>query len=315
MSNSKNVPASSPVFINLLEGIELRTAREWHFNDQEIIKVGRSRESDVCLSHPKVSRCHIVVFVEDGIWNVSAPGSNGTFLDGEQIEHIALPDSGVTLQLAENGPVIEIGPNEQQAAGDVTMWINQMQGGDSAAAEQLYEVYFPRIVNLARKRLDGRTRRVTDEEDVAVVVLESLFRGIVDGRYPELTSSDSLWRLLVVMTARRAINDVQAQRAQKRGHGQVRGESVFYSPGADSTAGIDQFAVEAEAPQFVEQLTEQLMSVLTDLGDDNLKQLVILKLEGFTNAEIAEKMEVSERTIERKLNRLREHVGKEADDD
>ena len=305
----ESVSATTPLQIDMLEGLDLRSTREWHFSEQEIIKIGRSRDCDVCVNHPRVSRLHTLVLTDEDRWMITGVGANGTFVDGRRIEQHVLSRSGCTIQLCANGPILEVRPqtDDDEGAGDVTRWIGQLKDGNESAAEHLYECYFNRIVGLARKRLDGRTRRITDEEDVALVVLESLFRGLADGRYPELTSRDGLWRLLVVMTARRAINDVQAQHAQKRGHGQVRGESVFIRPDMDSPAGIDQFAVDAATPEFVEQLSGQLMDTLAELGDDSLKQTVMMKLEGFTNAEIAERLGVSERTVERKLSKLREH--------
>jgi DNA-directed RNA polymerase specialized sigma24 family protein len=41
------------------------------------------------------------------------------------------------------------------------------------------------------------------------------------------------------------------------------------------------------------------------LEDDELRAIARLKLEGFTNPEIAERLGVVERTVERRLNRIR----------
>ena len=40
--------------------------------------------------------------------------------------------------------------------GSVTRWIEALQAGDSAAAQQLWERYFRRLVDLARKKLQAR---------------------------------------------------------------------------------------------------------------------------------------------------------------
>src|SRR5262249_3257139 len=52
--------------------------------------------------------------------------------------------------------------------GSVTVWIEQLRAGDSAAAERLWEGYYRRLVRLARHKLLGRPRAAADEEDVAL---------------------------------------------------------------------------------------------------------------------------------------------------
>jgi DNA-directed RNA polymerase specialized sigma24 family protein len=41
------------------------------------------------------------------------------------------------------------------------------------------------------------------------------------------------------------------------------------------------------------------------LGDDTLRQVALLKLEGYENAEIAARLNCALRTVERKLNLIR----------
>src|SRR3984893_18595241 len=93
--------------------------------------------------------------------------------------------------------------------GSVTRWIGALQAGDHAAAQQLWERYFRRLVGLARKKLQGASRRAADEEDVALSAFNSFFRCAEQGRFPNLVDRDSLWRLLVVLTARKAAHLVR----------------------------------------------------------------------------------------------------------
>ena len=60
--------------------------------------------------------------------------------------------------------------------GSVTLWIAGVRGGDPAAAERLWERFFPRLVGLARARLRGTARLAADEEDVALSALDSFCR-------------------------------------------------------------------------------------------------------------------------------------------
>ena len=53
-------------------------------------------------------------------------------------------------------------------------------------------------------------------------------------------------------------------------------------------------------------MTESLDALVTALGDDTLRVIAQRKLEGFANEEIAEQLDVSTRTIVRKLARIRQ---------
>src|SRR5262245_9588821 len=88
--------------------------------------------------------------------------------------------------------------------GSVTRLLSPIQSGDLAAIQQLWERYFLRLVELARKKLQGAPRRAADEEDVALSAFDSFCRCARQGRFPDLCDRDSLWRLLVTFTVRKA---------------------------------------------------------------------------------------------------------------
>src|SRR5438105_9866914 len=88
--------------------------------------------------------------------------------------------------------------------GSVTYWIGQVRVGDPAAAQQLWERYFQRLVGLARKKLQDAPRRAADEEDVALSAFASFCRGAARGQFPQLADRDNLWHLMVTLTARKA---------------------------------------------------------------------------------------------------------------
>ena len=117
-----------------------------------------------------------------------------------------------------------------EAGGSISFWISRLQGGDAAAAQPLWERYFHRLVGLARKKLRDLPRRALDEEDVALSVFDSFCRGAEQGRFPQLTDRDCLWRLLVTLTSRKAMNVRRDQLRLKRGGGAVQGESAFGGP-------------------------------------------------------------------------------------
>src|SRR3954463_3922180 len=108
--------------------------------------------------------------------------------------------------------------------GSVTLWLGALRAGDLDAAQPLWERYFAQLVRLARARLRATPRTDADEEDAALSAFDSFCDGAAHGRFPSLADRDELWRLLVVLTARKAAAQARRQRRQKRGGGRVLGE-------------------------------------------------------------------------------------------
>jgi DNA-directed RNA polymerase specialized sigma24 family protein len=185
----------------------------------------------------------------------------------------------------------------------VSHWIGQLQAGDQAAAQRLWDRYFQRLVGLARKRLEGTRRGAAEEEDVALSAFDSLCRGAVQGRFPQLADRDSLWRLLVTITARKAIQLVRREHRKKRGGGAILGESAVSGPEAD--AGLDQVLGREPTPEFAAQVAEECERLLERLGDAELRSIALWKMEGDTTEEIAAKLQRAPRTVERKLQVIR----------
>ncbi|HKB35080.1 MAG TPA: ECF-type sigma factor [Gemmataceae bacterium] len=185
------------------------------------------------------------------------------------------------------------------AEGSVSNWIDQLKAGDRAATQQLWGRYFQRLVSLARAKLQGAPRRAADEEDVALSAFHSFCRAAELGRFPRLLDRDSLWRLLVVLTSRKASHLVRHERRQKR-----------RAPGNDPAANPDDPELEAilgsePTPEFAAELAEECQRLLDGLGSAELAQIALWKMEGYANEEIAAKLDCVPRTVERKLRLIR----------
>lgn len=185
----------------------------------------------------------------------------------------------------------------------ITHWLHQLKDGDSLAAQKLWESYFQQLVVLARSKLRGARRRVADEEDVALSAFDSFCRGVERGRFPRLADRDDLWHLLIVITARKAADQIAHERRLKRGGGLVRGESALLGP--DGDPGLVQVVGSAPTPDFAAQVAEQCEYLLTQLGDEQLRHIATAKMEGYTNTEIAGQLGCVEVTVERRLRLIR----------
>jgi DNA-directed RNA polymerase specialized sigma24 family protein len=194
--------------------------------------------------------------------------------------------------------------------GTITMWIGRLKAGDPSAATPLWDNYFTRVVDQARRKLGGRGPAVGDEEDVALSAFESFFRRARTGRFPELDDRDDLWKLLMAITSRKAFNLMRNERCEKRGGGQVRHASALGAE-RDSDAFAEMHGRE-QAPDLAAQVAEECQRLLDELGDDELQAVAVAKMEGWTNAEIAERRGSSIATVERKLNLIRKRWQREA---
>ena len=196
--------------------------------------------------------------------------------------------------------------------GSVTNWVHRLRAGDPAAAQQLWERYFRRLVGLARKKLQHAPRRAADEEDVALSAFASFCRGASRGQFPQLADRDNLWRLLVTLTARKAIHLQRDELRQKRGAGAVQDEGALRRAGtAEGQGGLDELVGAEPTPEFAVQVAEEVQRLLERLGDDELRSIALAKLEGCTNEEIASKLGCVRLTVQRKLRLIRDIWAKE----
>jgi DNA-directed RNA polymerase specialized sigma24 family protein len=187
----------------------------------------------------------------------------------------------------------------------IAHWLLGARGGDEAAAQELWRRYFERLVALARRKLPAHGKRAFDEEDVAHSALRCFFHGMAQDRYPQLTDRHGLWNVLVVITARKAQAYVRNQNRQKRGGGQVLGETAFLNVSDAEAAGIEQVIGAEPTPAFAAQVAEECQRLLDRLDDDTLRTIALLKMEGHTVDEIAAQLGSTRRTIERRLHIIR----------
>ncbi|HEY4308891.1 MAG TPA: sigma-70 family RNA polymerase sigma factor [Pirellulales bacterium] len=185
-------------------------------------------------------------------------------------------------------------------SGSVTRWITQLRLGNSTAAQELWERYYARLIRLAHKRLAGVTLRAVDEEDVVQSAFASFCGRIEKGHFPRLHDRDDLWRLLVVITARKAVSQIRREKAQKRGGLTLSEPMNSEWPDLDAVVGNE------PSPDFALQTAETIRDLLACLPLDSLRTLAQTKMEGLTNEEVARELRCSVRTVERRLQMIRD---------
>jgi len=181
--------------------------------------------------------------------------------------------------------------------GSVSRWIGPLKEGDPAGVEELWQRYFARLVGLARTKLRDAPRRVADEEDVALSAFESFCRNAACGRFPQLNDRDGLWRLLVLITARKAAHLKRDMTRQRRGGGAAAA--------ADEDGGLDQVLSREPTPEFAAQIAEQYERLLQALNDPELEAIAVGRMEGYHVEELGERFGYAPRSIKRKLKMIR----------
>lgn len=199
----------------------------------------------------------------------------------------------------------------------VTDWMQQLQGGSQEAAQKIWEHYFRKLYSFARKRISPQMRRAYDEEDVALSAFHSMCEGMSEGRFPDLYDRDNLWRLMLTITVRKIAIRQRYDRREKRDVGMLMTESGLFANPENPTPGMDGLPTAEPTPAFAVEMAETCNSLFHSLSEEGLREIAQMKIEGFTNGEIAEKLSVTRRTIERKLERIRrewsEKLGVDAD--
>jgi DNA-directed RNA polymerase specialized sigma24 family protein len=183
--------------------------------------------------------------------------------------------------------------------GSITRLISRIKLGDQEAAQRIWDVYFKKLAALARSQLRGTARRAADEEDVALGAFDSFFRRAARGQFPKLDDRDDLWQLLFVLTARKAVNLARLEGRVSRGAGRVRTLADLDGLDLDAALGRE------PTPELAAQAVDECRRLLDGLDDESLRSVARWKMEGQTNAEIADRLGCIEKTVERKVRRIR----------
>ena len=194
----------------------------------------------------------------------------------------------------------------------ISFWIQRLGENDEEAAAHVWDHCFEDLVRIAKRRLRTLPNRMDDEEDLAISALHSLCRGATENRFRRLNDRNDLWTILMLIAGRKVAKRRRYHTAEKRGGGTVRGESAFGGNLADGRAlGIDDFAIEET---FTELLDAECDEWLRNLQDEQLYRIAKLKLEGYTNKEIAKRIERAESTVELKMKLLRSRLRHQMDE-
>ncbi len=197
----------------------------------------------------------------------------------------------------------------------VTEWINEAKHGDARAAQQIWDRYIAELIRVANKKLGHTNRRVADEEDVVVEAFRSFFSRLEKQGFSRLDDRDDLWQVLVMLTERRAIDQIRRHHRPDDRTRLVSESFVGFTKSESGAAGLDYLPGSCPTPETVGETLEEFRRRLNSLNDELLERIAIEKMSGKKNIEIADELGIGLRSIERKLALIRKIWSRESADD
>jgi len=95
------------ITLTLLHPLKDTPIQHWEFTQESVVRIGRSTDNHVVLYSAVVSRHHVELRLGEESWDVVNLGTNGTYLEGQRIEHMPITGE-VVIRLARSGPKIQI---------------------------------------------------------------------------------------------------------------------------------------------------------------------------------------------------------------
>lgn len=185
----------------------------------------------------------------------------------------------------------------------VSVWIEELRANDQDAARKLWNHFFVHLKEAVVRKISLPVRATYDEEDAALSAFNSFCNGINAGRFPDVKDRTSLWRLLLVIAGRKITERVRHEHRDRRDQRRTIVLSMMFTD--DSSQSDFGLPSGEPSPEFVAEFEETVMLLFGTLTDPTLVTIAQAKLEGFRDHEIAEQTGYSERTIRRKMERIR----------
>jgi RNA polymerase sigma-70 factor, ECF subfamily len=189
----------------------------------------------------------------------------------------------------------------------MSSWLGRFQSGEPGYEAEVVERYTIRLLEFARRQLPERMRRRVDPEDVVQSVYRSFFRRVKNGQF-SLEDSLDVWRLLAAMTFHKATKAVRFHHQKRR---DVRRETTL--PESNASRRGPAISDPAPGPEDVATLLE-CAERLCGLLPVHHRAVFLLRLEGFSIEEIAQRVNRSQGTVLRVLARVRELAAKQLEE-
>ena len=218
-------------------------------------------------------------------------------------ETLRSSERGVNLEAVRRG-----GRSMSEEEEDWQKVIRGLRAGDREIIGRFFREYGPSLERLAEKNLPPGMRRRIGPEDIVQSACRTFFRRAQGGEF-QLEESENIWRLLCAITLTKVREQARFHSRQKRS----LAHEVQVDPGGSggSAAGFDAIAGGVSPPSAA-AFAEQFQRIMASL-DSEEQRVVDLKLQDFTNEDVAEQLQCSERTVRRIVKRLQSAMARKFD--
>ena len=191
--------------------------------------------------------------------------------------------------------------------GSVSGWISQMRTGDPIAIGSLVTRYFGKLAQYANSKLRRGIRVTDDGEDIANSVLEIVTRCTSNGRYPNLQDRDDLWFLMIAIAQNKVID---SQRTELRRERKVASTHTMTDMLETYNMDLEKFLSndEANSPLKLMEIVDCWEEQIKNLPDGS-REVARLKMDGYNNREISDKLGMLYRTVDRKVQLIVTQLG------
>jgi RNA polymerase sigma factor (sigma-70 family) len=184
--------------------------------------------------------------------------------------------------------------------------VSDYQAGSESAARDLFDKYCERLMKLAKRRIGQRMASRFDPEDVIQSAFRTFFTRVKNDEFT-FEQEDDLFKLLVRLTVRKTLRRIEHHNAAKRN------PSLEAAQRTDDVEPFSLVAGQAMPPDMEVALIDEFQLLIGQLPELD-RQVLELKVQGYTTVEIAEKLGSYERKIRRVLERIEKlSKGEEAD--
>lgn len=210
---------------------------------------------------------------------------------------------GVIMCLRAN-PMQEGANRYMDDKGSVSRLIEQVKAGNSEATGELFGRYISKLVERAPARLRGIRPGAQDPEIAAQSAIRSVISRIKAGKTRMLFDRKQLWRFLLRKLIDKTADQWRRENAAIRGGGQIEGQSALLRPGEseDETEAFAAVLSSDPSPEDFACLEELVRHALDCLPDNELRDIAILDLEGYSAADISGRKKIAPRTVYDKLD-------------
>lgn len=184
-------------------------------------------------------------------------------------------------------------------SNDFDLLLAAARSGDETAMQRLVSQYEPELRIVARHRLGPALRPHLDTIDLVQSVHRSLLIGLRANRF-DISSPEKLIGLAVTIVRRKAAKHWRHLKRQQRLSNQDEAGDDF----VDTMLSLQTPQTDVPADFATQEVLAQWLASLDNIE----KQLITMRLEGHSTAEVAQALELDPDVLRVKLSRLRKRL-------